>query len=203
MKFKLSLDISNILNRAPVAAAEAVSLPFILNTNLKFIAAFVSPNQHVASMKRRVSACVSAYVFIYIFPCSQKSGCQDDGAASSSVAPLKFGLSRTGSTFTTDNGMVIGERGIAKEPPKSARAPMVKRKNKPKKMKAEFILLKELGRGAGGVVYKAVHVRTLNIVAIKKVASGKGRKHWVLYRPSAHDSHLVISRYCTACEKTN
>jgi len=121
MKFKLSLDISNILNRAPVAAAEA------------------------------------------------KSGCQDDGAARSSVAPLKFGLSRTGSTFTTDNGMVIGERGIAKEPPKSARAPKVQRKNKPKKMKAEFILLKELGRGAGGVVYKAVHVRTLNIVAIKKV----------------------------------
>ena len=36
-------------------------------------------------------------------------------------------------------------------------------------MKAEFILLKELGRGAGGVVYKAIHVRTLNIVAIKKV----------------------------------
>eukprot|EP00501_MAST-03F_sp_TOSAG23-6_P000337 GSMAST32.ASY1.ANO1.344.1 assembled CDS len=36
-------------------------------------------------------------------------------------------------------------------------------------MRAEFIVLKELGRGAGGVVYKAVHVPTLHIVAIKKV----------------------------------
>ena len=67
--------------------------------------------------------------------------------------------------------MVISERGIAKDPPKSARAPKMKtsRPTKPKKMKAEFILLKEEGRGAGGVVYKAIHIRTLNIVAIKKV----------------------------------
>ena len=102
----------------------------------------------------------------------QKSAAADPKA---SAPQLKFGLSRAGSTFTTINGMVISERGIAKDPPKSARAPKVSssRAAKPKKMKAEFILLKELGRGAGGVVYKAIHVRTLNIVAIKKVMMWK------------------------------
>ena len=91
--------------------------------------------------------------------------------------------------------MIISERGIAKDPPKSARVPKVSttRASKPKKMKAEFILLKELGRGAGGVVYKAIHVRTLNVVAIKKVArvldQGTGR---LIYCISSHQFTFLL-----------
>lgn len=119
-----------------------------------------------------------------------------DSAAGSSetdgTAATKFGLSRTGTTFTTDKGMVISERGIAKDPPRSARVPKTSRPTKPKKMKAEFILLKELGRGAGGVVFKAIHVLTLNIVAIKKVRMAtQAKKKQVMREVQALFANLI------------
>ena len=47
---------------------------------------------------------------------------------------------------------------------------------------ADFILLKELGRGAGGTVYMAVHAPTLRVVAIKKVKVVKDEKKRQIYR---------------------
>jgi hypothetical protein len=37
----------------------------------------------------------------------------------------------------------------------------------PKRMRETTILLEEIGRGAGGTVYKAIHVPTMRLVAVK------------------------------------
>jgi serine/threonine protein kinase len=42
--------------------------------------------------------------------------------------------------------------------------------------RSDFCIVKELGRGAGGVVYKAVHLETLRVVAIKYVRANDAQK---------------------------
>ena len=51
-----------------------------------------------------------------------------------------------------------------------------------KRQVSDFILLKELGRGAGGTVYMAVHAPTLRVVAIKKVKVQQDEKKRQIYR---------------------
>ena len=44
------------------------------------------------------------------------------------------------------------------------------------RMRDDFLILKELGRGAGGVVSKAVHLPSLKVVAIKRVRMNDAEK---------------------------
>ena len=58
-------------------------------------------------------------------------------------------------------------------------------------MKCEFITLRELGRGNSGLVFKAVHVPTLHVVAIKRVRMQRRQRHEVVQELQSLYSNLV------------
>lgn len=59
-------------------------------------------------------------------------------------------------------------------------------------LKTDLVRVKEVGRGASGVVYKAVHVPTLNVVAVKDVSVHCiGRRHQMVRELHVLYSNLV------------
>ena len=73
-----------------------------------------------------------------------------------------YDMSESGMAFNMD-GFIIRESGITKVPDNFAK-PMGR-----SNMSKDLLRLEILGRGASGVVYKAIHVPTLRIVAVKQI----------------------------------
>ena len=65
-------------------------------------------------------------------------------------------------------------------------------RRKERGMKCEFITLKELGRGNSGLVFKAVHVPTLHVVALKRVRMQRRQRHEVVQELQSLYSNLVM-----------
>ena len=64
--------------------------------------------------------------------------------------------------------------------------------------RSDFCIIKELGRGAGGVVYKAVHLETLRVVAIKYVRANDAVKRsqiWHELRSLAENFDPLRDKY--------
>ena len=87
----------------------------------------------------------------------------DDDMSVSSVSP--FGNRHQQQRPTSSSALLRGQDGTHHEERRSS-----------KKLASEFVELYELGRGAGGRVFKAIHVPTLHPVALKRIKCNTPQK---------------------------
>ncbi|GMI42894.1 hypothetical protein TeGR_g1057 [Tetraparma gracilis] len=81
---------------------------------------------------------------------------------------------RTANTGPTPRGASAGTPG-ARPAPRPAPRPSSGPRS-PRHVRSELVLLKEVGRGACGIVHEALHVPTMKLVAVKSVAVNDGEK---------------------------
>ncbi|CAM9508796.1 unnamed protein product, partial [Phaeothamnion confervicola] len=121
---------------------------------------------------------------------------------SAAASRMSYKYSDRGSLLLKRSGIRIGQRGLRADPHSPVRGPSGgsgQAWRSPDSIAENLVRLEELGHGASGCVYKALHATTLKLLAVKEIpVHDKSRRHQV----GAEINTLIANRAAAAAAAT-